>query len=161
MRQDALNYTPWWARVVASLIDRVTPLFVIIVGGLIERSQRVTKCLADQADYSVGPFCATGNSVAGVLIWLAGLVVAVLFMVWNHGYLQGTTGSSLGKRVLHFQVIDEKTGEPVGFGRSVVRQLAHVVDAVPVFAGYLFPLWDAKRQTLADKIMSTVCVPTR
>ncbi|HEX7826369.1 MAG TPA: RDD family protein, partial [Mycobacterium sp.] len=25
----------------------------------------------------------------------------------------------------------------------------------------LFPLWDAKRQTLADKIMSTVCVPTR
>ncbi|MBN9633689.1 MAG: RDD family protein, partial [Actinobacteria bacterium] len=81
--------------------------------------------------------------------------------VWNHGYLQGTTGSSLGKRLFHFQVIDEKTSEPIGFGRSVVRQLAHLVDAVPVFAGYLFPLWDAKRQTLADKIMSTVCVPTR
>lgn len=25
--------------------------------------------------------------------------------------------------------------------------------------GYLFPLWDAKRQTIADKIMSTVCLP--
>jgi len=22
------------------------------------------------------------------------------------------------------------------------------------------PLWDAKRQTIADKIMSTVCLPT-
>jgi len=25
--------------------------------------------------------------------------------------------------------------------------------------GYLFPLWDAKRQTFADKIMTTVCLP--
>ena len=27
------------------------------------------------------------------------------------------------------------------------------------YIGYLFPLWDAKRQTLADKIMTTVCLP--
>jgi hypothetical protein len=25
--------------------------------------------------------------------------------------------------------------------------------------GFLFPLWDAKRQTLADKILNTVCLP--
>ncbi|MUL45785.1 RDD family protein [Mycobacterium sp. CBMA293] len=156
-----MNYTSWWARVAASVVDRFPPLFVVIFCGLVERSQRVTKCLVDQADYSLGPYCATGNSVSGVLIWLAGIVVAVLFTVWNHGYLQGTTGSSLGKRLLRFQVIDENTGEPVGFGRSVVRQVAHLVDAIPVFAGYLFPLWDDKRQTLADKIMSTVCVSTR
>ncbi|MUL66095.1 hypothetical protein BOO86_16590 [Mycobacterium sp. CBMA 234] len=145
----------------ASVVDRFPPLFVVIFCGLVERSQRVTKCLVDQADYSLGPYCATGNSVSGVLIWLAGIVVAVLFTVWNHGYLQGTTGSSLGKRLLRFRVIDENTGEPVGFGRSVVRQVAHLADAIPVFAGYLFPLWDDKRQTLADKIMSTVCVSTR
>ena len=27
------------------------------------------------------------------------------------------------------------------------------------FVAVLYPLWDAKRQTVADKIMSTVCVP--
>ncbi|COY49143.1 proline-rich antigen pra [Mycobacterium tuberculosis] len=42
---------------------------------------------------------------------------------------------------------------------SVVRQLAHFIDAIICFVGFLFPLWDAKRQTLADKIMTTVCVP--
>jgi hypothetical protein len=34
-----------------------------------------------------------------------------------------------------------------------------VVDVVPFYAGYLFPLWTAKRQTLADKMMATVCLP--
>jgi hypothetical protein len=56
-------------------------------------------------------------------------------------------------------VVSEVTGRPIGFGRSVVRQLAHVVDAIIVGIGYLFPLWDAKRQTLADKIMTTVVLP--
>jgi RDD family len=42
---------------------------------------------------------------------------------------------------------------------SVVRQIAHFVDQIICNIGYLFPLWDAKRQTLADKIMTTVCLP--
>lgn len=42
---------------------------------------------------------------------------------------------------------------------SIVRQLAHVLDTLICYLGYLFPLWDAKRQTFADKLMSTVCVP--
>jgi len=56
--------------------------------------------------------------------------------------------------------VSEKTGQPIGFGVSVVRQIAHAVDAIICYIGFLFPLWDAKRQTLADKIMSTVCLPT-
>jgi uncharacterized RDD family membrane protein YckC len=79
--------------------------------------------------------------------------------VWNYGYRQGTTGSSIGKSVMKFKVVSEKTWQPIGFGLSVVRQLAHVVDLIICFIGFLFPLWDAKRQTLADKIMTTVCVP--
>ena len=89
---------------------------------------------------------------------MAGLV-ALGYFVWNYGYRQGTTGSSIGKSVLKFKVVSENTGEPIGFGLSVLRQIAHVVDAVIFYVGYLFPLWDAKRQTLADKMMATVCLP--
>jgi hypothetical protein len=35
---------------------------------------------------------------------------------------------------------------------------AHYVDQLICYIGYLFPLWDDKRQTIADKLMSTVCV---
>jgi uncharacterized RDD family membrane protein YckC len=38
------------------------------------------------------------------------------------------------------------------------RDLAHFVDAIICYAGFLFPLWDNKRQTLADKIVHTVVV---
>jgi RDD family len=42
---------------------------------------------------------------------------------------------------------------------SLVRQIAHYVDQLICYIGYLFPLWDDKRQTIADRLMSTVCVP--
>ncbi len=67
--------------------------------------------------------------------------------------------SSIGKSMLRFKVVGEGTGAPIGFGMSVVRQLAHVIDSAICGIGYLFPLWDAKRQTIADKLIHTVCLP--
>jgi len=37
----------------------------------------------------------------------------------------------------------------------------HIVDGLSLFIGYLWPLWDKKRQTFADKIMSTVVVSAK
>jgi hypothetical protein len=58
-------------------------------------------------------------------------------------------------------VVAEATGQPIGFGMSVVRQIAHFLDAVFVFVGYLFPMFSAKRQTIADMLVSTVCLPSK
>ena len=84
-------------------------------------------------------------------------------MIWNYGYRQGTTGSSIGKSIMKFKVVSEKTGQPIGFGMSIVRELIYLVATSLVgivwLIAVLFPLWDPKRQTLADKIMTTVCLP--
>ena len=48
-----------------------------------------------------------------------------------------------------------KDGQPIGAGMAFARDLAHIVDGF-FYLGYLWPLWDAKRQTFADKICSTV-----
>jgi uncharacterized RDD family membrane protein YckC len=94
-----------------------------------------------------------------VIAFSLSVLVGLAYMVWNYGYKQGTTGSSIGKSIMKFKVVSEQTGQPVGFGMSVVRQLAHFVDAIICYIGYLFPLWDAKRQTIADKIIKTICLP--
>jgi len=52
------------------------------------------------------------------------------------------------------------TGEPVGAGLGVVRWLVHLVlgflCGIPAIIDYLFPLWDLKKQTIADKPVSSV-----
>jgi uncharacterized RDD family membrane protein YckC len=152
-------YTPWLTRVLAWLIDSV-PIFIVEgIGWAILLGTQETVCITDSSEYNLGQFCATGASTIGQLsIALAG-ILALAYVVWNYGYRQGTTGSSIGKSIMKFKVVSEKTGQPIGFGMSIVRQLAHIIDGAICYIGFLFPLWDAKRQTIADKIMTTVCLP--
>ena len=133
------SYTPWLTRVLAFLIDAVPIIILQVFNQVITMARR--------------------ESVIAALLGLVFSLLILAYWVWNFGYRQGTTGSSIGKSVLKFKVVSEATGQPLGFGMSVVRQIAHFVDAIICYIGYLFPLWDAKRQTLADKIMSTVCLP--
>jgi uncharacterized RDD family membrane protein YckC len=157
LRQRA--YTSWVARVEAFIID-VFPFAIIVGGGwLILQSTVDTACLTGITPYTVDQICAsTYSSVGLTAMWLA-LLAGSAYLVWNYGYRQGTTGSSIGKSVIKFKVVSENTGQPVGFGMSVLRQAVHLIDLTICGIGYLFPLWDAKRQTLADKILSTVCLP--
>jgi uncharacterized RDD family membrane protein YckC len=152
-------YTPWLTRVLAWLIDSI-PIFIIEgIGFALLMGTQETTCITDTSEYGLGDYCTTVTSTLGMLsITLAGILVFA-YVIWNFGYRQGTTGSSIGKSIMKFKVVSETTGQPIGFGLSIVRQLAHIIDGAICYIGYLFPLWDAKRQTIADKIMTTVCLP--
>ena len=152
-------YTPWLTRVLAWLIDYIPYLIIVGIGYGIEAATQETVCVSDTSGYDLGDFCATGNSTLGVTALLLSVAIGLAYIVWNYGYRQGTTGSSIGKGIMKFKVVGEATGQPIGFGMSIVRQLAHIVDGIICYIGYLFPLWDSKRQTIAAKIMKTVCLP--
>lgn len=162
------SYTPWSDRAVAFLIDQlpiaailVVAYGVVLIGGLALVGTSQPQCT------STGSYvdCSSNTGPSGAVAVVMGLVTLVMFTlplvfaIWNYGYKQGTTGQSIGKKVMKFKVVSESTGQPIGFGMSLVRQIAHIADSAICYVGYLFPLWDAKRQTFADKIMSTVCVP--
>jgi uncharacterized RDD family membrane protein YckC len=92
----------------------------------------------------------------------AGLIAFLLYLVslgiwiYNRAILQGRTGQSWGKQVLNLRLVRMADGQPMGGGMCFLRDLAHIVDALPCYIGFLFPLWDPRRQTFADKIVSTV-----
>lgn len=152
-------YTPWITRVLAFLIDYAPILVVVGIAQVIDMLTQEESCVTSVNQYDVAQYCYTQGSIIGVLAQGGASLLALAYAVWNYGYRQGTTGSSIGKSILKFKVVSEVTGEPLGFGMSLVRQLAHFVDAIICYVGFLFPLWDSKRQTLADKIMTTVCLP--
>lgn len=71
--------------------------------------------------------------------------------------LQAYAGWTPGKRTVGIVVVRDETGRPAGLVTTVLRWLAHVLDAI-LFIGFLRPLWNAQRKTFADSLLRTVVV---
>ena len=98
-------------------------------------------------------FFYTFSSALGTLVWLA----ALAWGLYN-SYLGGETGQSIGKKQAGIRLLRESDGRPIGGGLGIGRYFLHILDAIPCYIGFLWPLWDAKKQTFADKILHTIVV---
>ena len=136
-----MSYASWGARLGAYLIDALIVFPIVLIGYLVD---------GPRTDVEAGT--STGG---GPVYWLLYLIAAVLWG-YNRWFLAGRTGQSWGRRALSIRLVGERTGEPIGAGMAFVRDLAHVVDALPCYVGYLWPIWDAKKQTFSDKIVKTL-----
>jgi uncharacterized RDD family membrane protein YckC len=104
--------------------------------------------------YGIGGAIGGGG---GAMIILLGMLVAFGLGLWLC-HQEGTTGQTPGKKALGIKLISETNGQPIGFGMAFVRRLAHFLDGAACYIGYLWPLWDDKSQTFADKICTTIVV---
>jgi uncharacterized RDD family membrane protein YckC len=86
-------------------------------------------------------------------------LIGLAYTIYNRWYLGGTTGQSFGKKALNLRLVSEQTGQPIGPLMAFVRDICHILDSIACLIGWLFPLWDAKRQTFADKIIGTIVIP--
>ena len=128
-------------------------------GGLADWPKRAFGGLIDYVAPSI-IFGVLANVIGQASSTLGGLVSFVLGIGWwvFLGYKSGTTGVTFGRSVAKTKLVSEATGQPIGVTNGIVRQFAHIVDSIICYIGWLFPLWDSKRQTLADKIMKTVVI---
>lgn len=134
-------------------------------GQLVEWPQRVIATLIDLAFVLAGYvvlfilvlILAAISDALGVLVAIVGYI-ALVGAQFYFTYLTGLRGQSPGKAIIGIKVIGEETGQPIGGGMGIVRGLVHILDSICLI-GYLFPLWDPKKQTFADKIIKTVVVP--
>ncbi|MGH3834603.1 MAG: RDD family protein [Pseudonocardiaceae bacterium] len=137
------------ARVCSFLIDVVVPS--ILCSAVV-----IPTAIFIDNSYVLNP----DDFVPALLTIIASTFVLVAFTVWNSGYRQGTTGQSIGRRVTKTKLVKIETGEPVGFGMALLRLICVAVTLIPysLFLGYLWSLWDPKRQTVTDKIVKAVVV---
>jgi uncharacterized RDD family membrane protein YckC len=94
-----------------------------------------------------------GYIAGGVSVFAYGQAMAF----YNRCILMGVTGQSWGKMLTGTRLISTRTGEPLGVGRTIIRDMCHAVDFVLVI-GAFFPIFDRRRQSLADKIAGSVVV---
>src|ERR1051325_1509859 len=111
----------------------------------------------------ITPFVAVGYVLIsqGTAGWVTfGTTIVAYGMsigFYNRCIRMGVTGQSWGKMVTGTRLISVRTGEPLGVGNVIVREMCHSLDFVLVL-GSLLPLVDAKRQSLGDKIAGSVVV---
>ncbi|MFF7235982.1 RDD family protein [Streptomyces collinus] len=74
---------------------------------------------------------------------------------------EGRTGQTIGKKALGIRLVKEATGQPLGVGMAFVRRLAHFLDSLACYLGWLWPAWDSKRQTFADKVCGSIVIKTQ
>lgn len=138
----APEYASWGSRVLALLIEGAVGVGIVIVGLIL------------------AVVFGSISSALGALALISTYVGMFAWYIWNL-IRQGTTGQSFGKEKMGIRLVGLESGQPIGAWMSVGRALLHIVDSTPLYLGYLWPLWDDKRQTFADKILSTVVVTDR
>jgi uncharacterized RDD family membrane protein YckC len=128
----------WPDRVVAALIDGAIVVAAYIVV------------------FIVGAILGAVSDILGTLVVTIGYLALSVYWLYV-GYMEGQVGQSPAKRLTGLKVVKEADGSLLGGGMGIVRKIAHALDGI-CFIGYLFPLWDPKKQTFADKIMTTVVI---
>jgi len=94
------------------------------------------------------------------------IIAAVMggaFIIWTIGYFVffwSSTGQTPGARTMRIRVIDNRERGPLKPRRALLRFIGLCLAAIPLLAGLLMMLWDARRRCLQDRIARTVVVYT-
>ena len=149
------GYAGWFTRVGAYLVDYICgglaalPAIVGYVILLVNTETTTNPDGTTTTDYS-------GSIALPLVLILVGAVTGIAFFVWNICIRQGRTGASVGKSVLAIRLVNSDL-QPIGAGWSFLRYLLHILDGI-CYIGYLWPIWDSRKQTFADKIMNTFVI---
>jgi len=84
--------------------------------------------------------------------WLVAAAYTVYFWV-------NRDGATLGKQVMKIKVVGEN-GKALDYKQAVLRYFGYIVSAIPLGLGFLWVIWDEKKQGWHDKIAKTVVVRT-
>ncbi|MGW7201321.1 RDD family protein [Streptomyces chryseus] len=133
------GYATWGARAIARLVD----------GGIAAAPAVVLA--------GTGGLLLARNNTFGWYLIVVGYV-ATLAIQLSLIRQKGIRGQSLGQKKAKICLIHENNHRPIGFGKAILREVAHMVDSLACYMGWLMPLFDSKRQTIADKLMGTIVV---
>ena len=108
--------------------------------------------LGDGEIQCFGDQFGAGSFFGGLALIFVGVIGIALFYTWQ----VATRGQTWGRQIVGVKVINERTGEAPGWGKALGRGLfAWFISAQIFYIGYLWMLWDDKKQTLHDKVAGT------
>ena len=138
---QAVVYSGFWCRVLASLIDSVILSVVGFILGMV-----------------LGLAMVSGGTDDTEVVELTGNVVG-LFLGWLYYALMESSSkqATIGKIVMGIKVTDLE-GNQISFARASGRHFGKIISSLILAIGYLMMLWTEKKQTLHDKMAGCLVV---
>jgi len=151
------TYAGFWIRLVARLIDGLIlgiPFGVVFIVFAIASGVFANATGASSQDSQNAQNTAAAAAFGGgfLLLYLLALVVQVAYWI----YFWGTSGATLGMRLLHLRVVDATTGAPIGYARATVRFLMTIVNSWACYIGWIWVAFDPRKQGWHDKVANSV-----
>ncbi|MEW6646140.1 MAG: RDD family protein [Pseudomonadota bacterium] len=134
------QYAGFWRRVGATLIDTVlflaliTPLLYLLYGSSYFTEARPAFSYAGGGDFLLNQLLPL---LAAVVLWVK-------------------YRATPGKRLLDCVVVDADTLQAIGVKQALIRYFAYLASILPLGLGFLWILWDRRRQGFHDRIARTV-----
>ncbi len=90
------------------------------------------------------------------------LTLHLLGILFNYAYAVyfiGSRGQTLGKMIMGIKVIDLKNRQHPTYLQAIVREpIGKFISGLFLGLGFLWMLWDSKKQTWHDKLANTVVI---
>jgi uncharacterized RDD family membrane protein YckC len=151
----SMNYASWGARVGGHIINGLSMILFVLPAfiAIFAVPREYQECTID-GDPGV---CNLPTSAGWAIVIVLGIAGVIAFFVM-YSRAVGKTGQFWGHRAAGVRIVNASDGSPIGAGKAFGRYLLHYIDQVVCYLGFLWPLWDKKKQTWADKICGTVSV---
>ena len=140
---EHIQYAGFWRRLLAFILDSflfsaiIAPLLVLIYG----------------RDYFYWSSEQTGMfAFYGVADFLLTTLLPVVLIIGFWIKL----GATPGKLLLDCKVVDAKTLQPLGMKKALLRCLAYIASALPIYLGFAWIAFDKRKQGFHDKLAGTL-----
>lgn len=142
------DYANLGSRIVAIIIDLIILSLVVVI---------IALPLGLLAGLS-----AIGNPtqlfVARIAFFVSFMVLNVLVWLLYFTYFEGTSGQTLGKKIMGIKVVKENGDQP-SFMDALIRTILRIIDGIAFYlVGFIVILVSEKKQRLGDMAAGTIVV---
>ncbi len=141
-----LQFASWGQRIAATLLDTLLLVLIVAAGA--------------GAAAAIAENSALRGGAEMVLLLTPALsgIVAMAYAITGDASKGGQT---VGRKAVGIRVARDPSLQRLGFFRALWRWFCRIFSAIPLYLGYLSPLWDPKRRTFHDMLAATVVVQDR
>lgn len=141
--EPTLFYAGFWRRFFAYIVDS-TIIFLISIA----------------VDISLAIFASVLTNVNEKyfsLVYENSLFVTTLIATFYYLIFWARSGQTPGKMLLNIRIVTSE-GKQISFGRALLRYFGYIISTITLDLGFLWIIWDKKKQGFQDKIAGTIVI---